>query len=129
MLSLRLEQLEMFCATQTHCREGSGSGEEASCCCDTPSRLSPACPHREHRSVCLNSPPRQVPGLGSPLGVQLGCRAGSSSCFGLGSSGAGSWWPEAAAARLSLEEEGQGQLQLWQMLVGERAEADGAGGC
>lgn len=79
--------------------------------------------------LCLNSPPRQVPGLRSPLGVQLGCRAGSSSCFGLGSSGAGSWWPEAAAARLSLEEEGQGQLQLWQMLVGERAEADGAGGC
>lgn len=97
---------------QSHCR----SGEEASCCVSPPSSVTSLFPPRAPQccgGVSLpdrsqgSDPHRDREPCAGGLS-QLGCWAGSSSCFRLGSSGPDSWWADPAAGRLSLRGGGRG---------------------
>ena len=106
----------------------------------SPPRLSPACPHREHRTAAAAflfpaGPRAQIP-VGTvsrvPGGIlsQLGCWACSSPGFRLGSSGPDSWWPDPACCQADAPEEAcKGLLLRKQTLAGERAEVARAAGC
>lgn len=152
MLSLRLEQLEMFCATETHSQEGSVAADRARWAspvplqerrggvllCEPPPRLSPACSHQEHRSAVAEFPFPTGPRAQIPIVTvsreRGGCRSWAAGlaappAFGLAAAGLILGGQSRLLAGWPSEEAGEGQLQLWQMLAGERAEAAGAGGC